>query len=295
MCMKTKDCFYGQVRAVTETHNGQLNTWTPDALNITKQSGVTWDNNTGMNPLYDQATVPVIHYSYGEVLKIAADKGFTFITDFIEPNRTAEFYDDRIKEDFNSHYARLALAFAPFWGMEAILIQPDNNLFDFIVTRQFDTFWKSNNPRINENIERLLGADTQQLSAHTKRIHQIPFVYMCAKNFASNPKEYEEFPVFGASLSSFVIFNNVAMKRMRGIFFQKFLEEIEIMYRQIEHDMQTHLHSWQMGFNMARVFMKCNVHIIDMYRYNLLGVKPGWNVDVSDNFAHIERATGESD
>ena len=123
--MKIKDCFYGQVRAVTETHHGTRTTWTPPALNVTKQCGVTWDNTTGMNPLHDQAPVDVTYYSYGEMLATAANQSryfvspcpegarerYTFIKDFLEMDKTPEFYDNKAK-DHKSHYARLAFQFA---------------------------------------------------------------------------------------------------------------------------------------------------------------------------------------
>jgi len=287
--MKTKDCFFGQVRAVAETHHGKLNTWTPTALNVTKQFGVTWNNLTGMNPLYDKATVPVIHQSYGEPLAIAASRNYSFINDFISSNESVEYYDRKIKEDYNSHYARFAQVLATFWGIDQILAQDDCNEFDFITARQFDTVWKADGSNINRKIEHIFGEHTQTLSDATANIQSIPLVYGMSKDILQED-QFTEFPVAGTTRCTSFIFNREAAAILKGKFFDLALEELEIVYEQINTDMQSQLHSWNLGYNIHRMLVKCDIHTIDINRYNVLAIPPKWNPDVSDNFGHVNRA-----
>lgn len=293
--MKTKDCFFGQVRAVSETHWGKLNTWTPDALNVTKQFGVTWNNITGMNPLHDKATVPVIHQSYGEPLAIAASGNYSFVDDFIEPNQVIAFYDQKVKEDYNSHYARLAQVLATFWGVDQILAQPDIDEFDFITARQFDTVWKADGSNIDGKIEHIFSDHTQAMSDHTKNIQSIPIVYAVSKDVLQED-QFTEFPVVGAMRCTSFIFNREAARILKNQFFKLSLEELEIVYKQINTDMQSQIHSWNFGYNIHRMLVKKDIHMVDIIRHNVLAIPPNWNPDVSDDFGHVNRADcGKSD
>lgn len=292
--MKTKDCFFGQVRAVTETHHGKLNTWTPEALNVTKQFGVTWDNATGMNPLYDQATIPVLHESYGQMLATAACRDYLFVNDFITPGENANYYDRKIKEDYNSHYARLAQVLATLWGVDKILAQPDIAEFDFITARQFDTFWKADGSDINGKLQHIFGDHTKTIAESSEDIQAIPIVYVGSKDILQED-QFTEFPVIGAMRQTTFIFNRAAALILKDQFYLLALEELETMYRQINTDLQTRLNSWELGYNIHRVLVKQDIHMIDINRQNVLGIPPKWNVDVSDNFAHTVRATGPSD
>lgn len=291
---KTKDCFFGQVRAVTETFNGTPNTWTPEVLNVSRQCGVTWDNTTGMNPLYDKANIDLNYYSYGEVLSMVASKEYSFVNDFIEPMQTPEFYDNKIKENYENHYARLAFLFATPWGIDQLLAQEGNDEFDFIVVRQFDTFWRSANPEITDRIRYIFDEGSQLLSERTDKIHNIPIAYALAKNLEDYPSEYVKFPVIGCMHSSVIIFNRAAMNILRQKYFNLALAELEIMYKQTNTDLQSRIHNWEPGYNIHRILTKCNIHIIDINSQDIVGLKPGWNVACGRGSAHLSRTTGAS-
>jgi hypothetical protein len=69
--MSFKDCLYGQVRKL----NGYPELKCTDLPNdvstiIGKQEVITWDNTTGMNPLYDSLPTDTL-LSYGEMLATA--------------------------------------------------------------------------------------------------------------------------------------------------------------------------------------------------------------------------------
>lgn len=293
--MKTKDCFFGQVRAVTETHHGKLNTWTPEALGVRDQFGVTWNNATGMNPLYDKATVPVIHQSYGEMIAIAAAGNYSFVNNFIEPNQDAAFYDQKIKEDYSSHYARLAQVLATFWGIDQILAHTDVSKYDVITARQFDTFWKADGSDINGKIQHIFKDHSRTISTETRHISRIPIVYAVGQERQQGDVQFNEFPVIGAMRCTSFFLNQAAAKILQGQFYQLALEEMEIVYKQIATDLQARLTSWELGYNIHRMLVKKDIHMIDVQRHNVLGIPPNWNVDVSDNFGHVVRATGPSD
>ena len=293
--MKTKDCFFGQIRAVTETRKGKHNTWTPEALNVKKQWGVTWDNATGMNPLWSRAPIPVAHHSYGDVIAKAAHGANSFVNDFIKPNQTPEYYEQRIKEDYNSHEARLAFLFAIPWGIHAITSQPDNSEYDFVTARQFDTWWKADKSAYNDIVNHIFTDYAQQISENTPNIQNIPLAYGLGVDIAHDPIEFHEFPVIGSSKAVCHVFNKQAIKLINGQFFDMALREFETIYKQLNTDLQSQIMNWQPGYIVHRVLTKLNIHTIDMRQYNIIDVKEGWNGKPSLDFAHNERSTGKSD
>jgi len=292
--MKVLDCFFGQVRAVKETWKGMPNTWTPAVLDLPTSRGVTWDNATGMNPLFDQATVPVEYYSYGKVISIASALDYDFVNDFIEPGHLGKYYDTMIARDYKSHYARLAQNLATLAGMHYALSQNDARDFDFVVTRQFDTWWKPNTPDFNERIHHILH-ESAKIFTGSGREQNIPIAYTISINLHENPKEYVEFPVVGATRSLAMIFNKAAVEVLYDEFLYAALDELEIMYKQADTDLQSNLQSWQIGYNIHRILTKFNIHTIDITHHNVIGGKPGWAVPCHHDFSHTARATGSSD
>jgi hypothetical protein len=242
-----------------------------------------------MNPLHDKATIPVIHQSYGEPIAIAASGDYSFVDDFITSNETIDYYDRKIKEDYKSHYARLAQCLATFWGVDQILAQYDIDKFDFITARQFDTVWKADGSDIDGKIQHIFGDHTQAISQATTHIQTIPIVYAVGKDILQED-QFTEFPVVGAMRCTSFIFNRAAALILRNQFYKIALEELEIVYKQINTDMQSQLHSWNLGYNIHRMLVKKDIHMIDINRHNVLAIPPGWNVDVSGDFGHVVRA-----
>ena len=248
-----------------------------------------------MNPLHDQAPCRVIHQSYGEMLATAASGNYSFVNDFIEPNRDIEFYDQKIKEDYKSHYARLAQCLAIFWGVDQVLVHAEVEEFDFVIARQFDTVWKADGSDLNGKIRHIFSDHTQTLSSTTPDIQSIPIVYVCGKNIQQED-QFTEFPVVGAMQCTSFIFNRAAARIMKNQLFDRSLEELDIVYKQINTDLQSRLTSWELGYNIHRVFVKQDIHMIDINRHNVLSIPPDWNPDISADFAHIVRADcGKSD
>ena len=293
--MKTKDCFFGQIRAATETFNGKPTTWTPTAMGVTKQWAQSWNNTTGMNPLWDKSPVETEYYSYGNMLAWASRRNHRFINDYIDPHKDGNYYDQKIKADYAGHEARLCFLLAIPFGIHTILAQPDVLDYDFIVARQFDTWYDPLHGKINEQIEYMLREYPKLLSHATTDIHNIPIAFAESHKNLNNPKEYDEFPVIGASRAPYHIFNRAAVERLTSLFLPMMLQEFENVHQVLGTDQQSQIMSAQPGYIIHRALTKCDVHVMDMEKFHILRQKPGWNVRCSHDFSHIARATGDSD
>jgi len=294
--MRTKDCFFGQVRAVTETWKGRQTTWAPPALGEVTRWAVTWDDVTGLNPLYDKCPVECEYHRYGEMLAGISWDNYSFVNDFIKPHQTPEYYEQQIKEDYNSQEARLCFLLAIAYGIDTIVSKTDCQDYDFVVARQFDTWWSARNPDVDETAEFMLNKYPQRLSEYTSNIHDIPLAYISSINAKDHPVEYtENFPIIGSSKCIAQIFNAQAVKLVANRFFDMTLREYETIYRTLGTDMQSRIMSWQPGYIVHRVLTKCDVHIMDIQDLEVLNIRPGWNVDCPHDFSHIARSTGDSD
>lgn len=286
--MKTKDCFYGQVRAVAETLNGTSTTVVPPALNITKQEAITWDNDTGMNPLYAQSPIPALYMSYANMLHVAATHfKSSYALAHIEPGQTEEFYHEHIKEDYKNDYSMMCHTLAPLWMLHHTLSRPDVLDYDYIVARQFDTWYNYPlHPLTDERIKFILsnevGDYTHRVSPNKER--NIPIVY------AGNLKNTVEFPIVGNIASYFLILNREAVKILKDNFFPMGLAEMDQLYSQVGY---SKFLRGNVGNVFCKIFIKNNIHVIDIEEYNLCFIKQDWSNDCKD-FSRLERIAGVS-
>jgi len=285
--MKTKDCFYGQVRAVTETLNGTATTVVPPALNITKQEAITWDNATGMNPLWDKTTIPTQYMSYGEMLQTATLWGSSYALEHLEQDQSEEFYHERIREDYKNDYSMLCHTLAPLWMLHHTLAQPNILDYDYIVARQFDTWFNYPlHPVTQERIKFILsneqGDYTHRVSPNKER--NIPIIY------AGNLKNTAKFPIVGNIASYFLILNREAVEILRHDFFRFGLEEMDLLYSQVGY---SKFLRGNVGNVFCKIFIKNNIHVIDIEEFNLCFIKQDWSDDCKD-FSRLERITGVS-
>ncbi len=285
--MKTKDCFYGQVRAVTETLNGTATTVVPPALNITKQEAITWDNATGMNPLWDKTTVPTQYLSYGEMLQTATRWNSSYALAHLEQYQSEEFYHKSIKDDYKNDYSMLCHTLAPLWMLHHTLAQPNVLDYDYIVARQFDTWFNYPlHPLTQERIKFILSDD---VGDYTHRVspnkdQNIPIIY------AGNLKNTVKFPIVGNIASYFLILNKEAVEILRHDFFRLALEEMDLLYDQVGY---SKFLRGNVGNVFCKIFIKNNIHVIDIEEFNLCFIKENWSNDCKD-FGRLERMTGVS-
>ena len=144
---KIKDCLFGQIRAVddnvfrtTDINETAMPTTIPPALvpHVAEQQIITWDNATGMNPLWNKLSHNVMHESYGNMLRqsynIAEQHGITFISDLI-PYKSAAEYDEIIRTDYSSDYALLCASLGFWWHIHLFLQQKAMSIFMLLMAR----------------------------------------------------------------------------------------------------------------------------------------------------------------
>ena len=283
--MKTKDCFYGQVRAVTETLNGTATTVVPPALNIVKQTAITWNNATGMNPLWYDSPVETGYTTYGRMLRTATNLNSSYALAHIEKNQTEEFYHNRVIGDYKNDYSMLCHTLAPLWGMHCTLDQADVLKYDYIVARQFDTWFnyplhELTDGRIKYILSDEVGDYTHRVSPNKEK--NIPIVY------AINLTNTVEFPIVGNIASYFLILNHEAVKILKGNFFQWGLDEMDFLYNQAGY---SKFLRGNVGNIFCKIFIKNNIHVVDINEFNLCFIKKDWSADCAD-FSRLERTSG---
>ena len=283
--MKTKDCFYGQVRALTETLNGTATTVVPPELNVTKQEALTWTNETGMNPLWHKTTMPTQYLSYGAMLQVATSWNSTYALAHVEPHQTEEFYHSHIKEDYKNDYSMLCHTLAPLWMLHKTLMEPDILDYDYVIARQFDTWFNYPlHPLTQERIKFILSDDQGD---YTHRVlpnkgKSVPIIY------AANLTNTVEFPIVGNIASYFLILNKEAVEILRRKFFAWALDEMDFLYEQVGY---SKFLRGNVGNVFCKIFIKNNIHVIDINEFNLCFIKDKWSNDCAD-FSRLERIAG---
>jgi hypothetical protein len=237
-----KDCLYGQVRAVEDNvYRGYdvagkaLPTDIPAVLKpyIKKQQVITWDNATGMNPLWDKAPCDdVIYKKYGDMLRdayeISVHNGLTYVPDLISGGLSIDEYEAKIKEDHNNNYSMLCFALGFWWHIHHLLNQSDALDYDFITVRQMDTWYY---PILTEaQVDHVFnGLRRQVLLSPQFDEPKIPFddIPVAWTGVTMHPI----FPMTTWIESYFYMFNRATVEIMREDFFTKILQEIEIFYK----------------------------------------------------------------
>ena len=145
--MNFKDCLFGQVRKLNAYPDSKCTDLPNDLAEVvTGQEIITWDNATGMNPLYGYLPeFTVDHMSYGEMLTKTFD--MEYLNSLTDGKRLhSEKFEDLIREDYNNEFTRLCKLLGQWWHMHHFLKRPDLFLYDYIILRQIDTLF---NPDVN--------------------------------------------------------------------------------------------------------------------------------------------------
>lgn len=267
-----KDCLYGQVRAIDDNvYRGYgisgkaLPSTIPVILKpfIKKQQIITWDNATGMNPLWEQAPGDnVIHESYGDMIRdayeISVHNGLTYVPDMVDIGLTVDQYDVKITEDHNNNYAMLCLSLGFWWHIHRLLNQPDVLEYDYLIVRQMDTWFY---PLLTkENLYTIFEYFRRQvlLSRHfeepTMPLYDIPVTW--AVQYSNNI-----FPMSTWIESFFYMFNKPTVEILQKNFFLKILQEIEIFY--LRNGKNTNPILGKPGVLFHHVAIKNDITVID--------------------------------
>lgn len=248
-----KDCLFGQIRAVDDNVYRDSNipktalpTTIPSALEpfVTEQEVITWDNATGMNPLWHKSPIDnTTHKSYGAMLKysydISLDHGFTFMRDLI-PYCTADEYNAIIKEDYTNNYSLLCASLGFWWHINLFLTQSIS--YNYITLRQHDTWYY---PELQEHqVAKIFDEDTTIPTMFTTKINTI------------------NYPTTAFIQAFFYMFNRAAVEQLKGNFYVLILEEVDRYYKLLDKYAQQIY--GKSGVILHNVCVKNNISIIDI-------------------------------
>ncbi len=292
-----KDCFYGQVRAVNDNlfadHNitGEYYSHSlPDTLKpfVTKQQAMTWDNVTGMNPMWDKSPIEDTKYfRYGDMLKEAHQRstllGLSFVPSIIEDMRPHS-YEIRLKADHNSPISMLCLALGWWWHIDKLLREPDALDYDYTAFRQFDTwYW----PMMDkERVYKLFEYSRRQVLLAQEYeetnipYHDIPVIWGCGAKHAG-------FPLASWINSYFLMFNRATVELFREDFFDRILQEIEIHFMRGGPYSKFILR--KPGCLIHNIAIKNDVPVLDIIDDTYCWIPHGRDVATLD-WAHTERS-----
>ncbi len=234
-----KECMVGQVRAINDNIFREYNMPgeflpkdLPESMKpyIKKRQLMTWDNSTGMNPLWDQPPFEdVIYMSYGDMLRDAYETGLDYVTETL-PALTAKQYNKFIVEKVGEREGELCFRLAMWWHMWKMMNQPDALDYDFTIMRQCDTwYWPFlEHRRVCELFDHtpkhfFLPEDGSEPKIP---LEEHPMVWIgCFQN--------RKYPSTIMSHSTYYVFNRAALKKLQKGFFYLMVEEIDRLYTDI--------------------------------------------------------------
>jgi hypothetical protein len=239
MSIKVKDCLFGQIRLPQVAYNMS------DMVSafITKRQVVTWDNSTGMNPLWQDVPEGSIHLSYEAML--------------LESTLTPEGQSNFELDDWSSRDAYIAKALGQWYHIAHLMNLPDALDYDYTIFRQTDTvlarmlpvyFESSLVPSVNRLTSVVYG------SGKIKPVTNIPVIIAGSKPF------YPAYPALIQIPSHLWIINREGIKRLRHVFYQDMENEIDRYQRTIGFNTQQVV--GQPGNLLARVAIKNDLEIV---------------------------------
>lgn len=215
--MRIKDCMFGQIRKVgkfpdnlaTDLHN-DLSTI------ITKQEVMTWDNATGMNPLwryFDKVpNVDVTRMSYGKMLAETYDMGVPCVTSLQDEQLSDSHYDAFAKADSKNKYSAACKRLGQWWHIHHLLNRPDALDYDFTIFRQTDTIFEFDVNRESLKVNLLEGP--KSLFQTKNYPADIPMIYELG--FKNAMTSYSSFITWSHAF----IFNRAAVKKLQNNFYE---------------------------------------------------------------------------
>ena len=260
-----KDCMFGQVRSPNTRHplydHEVYSSTIPETFNIQMQQAITWDNATGMNPLYNESPFSLTQYeSYGAMIQrgLSLPNNQYFI-DYTSPNLSVSEYNQKIAEDHTNNYAMLSYAAGQWYLIDKILMWSDNLDYDYLIVRQFDTVLRQN--YYLEDFERNFITFQKNLIGNAA-LDSYPLIWVQRQNSGNNPDIIHDFPYIGAIHSSVYVFNRPAIKQLRGRLFERVIEEINYLYK--AHGKYSKFFIGHPGALMSMIAMKENIHQVVM-------------------------------
>ena len=215
--MRIKDCMFGQVRKIgsfpknlaTDLHN-DLSTI------ITKQEIMTWDNATGMNPLwyyFDKVpNVDVTKMSYGKMLAETYDMGIPCVTSLQDSKLSAAHYDAFASADPKNKYSAACKRLGQWWHIHHLLNRPDALDYDFTIFRQTDTIFEFDVNRESLKVDLIEGPTI--LFQSNRYPADIPMIYELG--FKNAMTSYSSFITWSHAF----IFNRAAVKQLQSNFYE---------------------------------------------------------------------------
>jgi len=248
--MKIRDCLFGQIRSPRTCYD------IPSSLQsiITDQQVTTWDNATGMNPMYRVVPIGAVHKSYTDLL--AQSQLSCFDDEHFVPTRT-DFSDPDGAEVF------MAKVIGQWWLIQDMMDLPDALDYDYTIFRQTDTRYMPNarSRLINHVFNRMdrvtraaYGEDCKKPTFKKYLDNEVPVMAS-----SSGYPQGSGWPAMPQFRSSCWIINRAGLRNIKDGFYRAIESEIEHYQTTIGFNC-SHIHG-QPAHLLAKVAIKNNVEI----------------------------------
>lgn len=261
--MSFKDCLYGQVRKLHGYPNLECTDLPNDLISlITKQEIITWDNTTGMNPLWNSLPTVVL-LSYGEMLEKSWNMDLVWLKELTNGEKyTATQFEESIKENYNNEFTLISKRLSMWWFIDCFLNRPDVLNYDHVIIRQIDTLF---NPFCNvEMIKDEMTRRHQKVFSSDNIPAGVPICYDLSLDMN------RRHPSSTMITSHTFILNRKAVKILKDNFYQLVLNEIDYYYKMIGPN---NFLNGDPGGIMHRICIKQNVEPISLREIFL---RPEW-------------------
>ena len=226
-----KDCLYGQIRKL-HAGDGLTCLSLPNDISsiIPKQEVVTWDNTTGMNPLWDSMPeFTVATLSYGKMLETSWDMNSVWLKELTNNVKfTADEFEALVREDYTNECTLLCKRLSMWWLIDYFLNRPDVLDYDYIIVRQVDTVIQ---PDCNaEQILDEMATSNQKIFKSDHVPAGIPVCYDLSRG--RDPQHHSSTMI----TSHAFILNREAVIILKDNFYQLVLNEIDHYYNLLGAD-----------------------------------------------------------
>jgi hypothetical protein len=255
--IKVKDCLFGQIRNCKDAFT------IPAGLReiITKQQIITWDNVTGMNPMYYNTPSGTIYVSYKKMLeesKLSSMKSLTINNSTLNTATSPEVL--------------VAKILGQWWHIYQLMNLPDALDYDYTVFRQTDTYYRRNADEqfFNEHV-------ISRLKQMTKGKNNLPAIFNAIE------LQTDKWPSQLQPKSSWWIINRRGLEILQHKFYDYIEQEIEYYQNNIGFSCQQI--QGRPAYILSKIAIKNNFELVG-FRTSLVHQFPS---DPADDYTRLNR------
>lgn len=256
--LKIKDNLFGQVRAPGTCYD------IPENLQsiVTKQQVITWNNDYGMNPLWDKVPPGTIYTSYNDVFE---NSKLTCMTSGRIRNKG---FKDRFGGD-----VFMSKVLGQWYQIQRLMDEPDILEYDYVIFRQTDTRYYAPArsrlfnyvfPRMERAVRSASGPACEAEAPKKNFKTHVPV--MCSASSSLHPGASNHltsgWSVIPQMRSSCWMMNRAGLEKIKDTFYEQIEREIEYYQQTIGFNC-SHIHG-QPAHLLAKVAIKNDIEIASL-------------------------------